>query len=455
MQQWDLRAFIQTIEEAGELRRIRVQVSSQLEIAAITNKVSKQKTSPALWFENISGCPIPMVTNLFGSISRVELALRTHSLEELRNRLFRDLQFDKNDTLANRFKLLLSRTAHQPVLVEHPLCQEIIENNNPNLFTIPVVKSWPEDGGSYITLPMIFTRSPFSDDNNCGMYRVQIFDEKTLGIRWGESSDARRHYKQWQAQGKPMPVAIALGGEPAMTYAAGFPLPKGVNETVFAGYLQQRSIVVAKCISNDLCVPALAEIIIEGFADPKSTKIEGPFGNHTGYYADEAEVPLVHVTAITHRYDAIYPATVVGPPPMEDCYLAKATERLLLAMLQTEFPNIDDINFPLEGIFHGCALLKLKEGAEGTGADLLRSLWQKSLLKKSRLLIVYKNGVDIANPSEAYWHAINCAQFERDFIINGSRLGIDVSQPDNRIPVKPDPEILKKIGQRWSEYGLD
>jgi 4-hydroxy-3-polyprenylbenzoate decarboxylase len=320
---------------------------------------------------------------------------------------------------------------------------------------IPALKSWPGDGGRYLTLPMVFTREPVTGRMNCGMYRVQIIDGKTAAIHWGEQADGSRHFRAWQARGKPMPMAIAIGGDPVLTYAAGVPLPGGLDEVSFAGYLRQMPVTMARCTTCDLDVPASSEIVIEGFVDLTATCTEGPFGNHTGYYVEAAPAPVFRVTAITRRRDALYPCTVVGRSPMEDCYLAKASERLFLPMLQLDFPAIKDLNFPIEGIFHGCALISLTEQAAGQGRMLIGQLWGQGLLKRSRLLVVFDADVDVQNPSEAYWRAVNRLQADRDILIDGARIGVDVTGQQDRRVVTPDPETLQLLARRWLEYGIE
>lgn len=455
MARQDLREFVRHLEEQGELHEINAEVDPVLEIAAITAMINKQLPAKALLFKNVKGKDIPVLTNLFGSYSRVNLALQTSSLEDLANKFFHDLAEISERTVEDRLKTLLKSSSWLPkVSNSNCRCQEIIRKKDGDLFTLPVLKSWPGDGGHYITLPMIFSRNPVSGEVNCGMYRVQIFDSQTAGIHWGEQAEGAAHFQKWKELGKPMPVAVAIGGDPVMTYAASFPLPKGLNEVAFAGYLRKSPVEMVQCVTNDLQVPGDAEIVIEGFVDPERVCLEGPFGNHTGYYTEKAPVPVMRVTAITCRKYAIYPCTVVGRAPMENCYMAKATERLLLSLLKLEHPTIRNINFPMEGIFHGCAFLSLEPEAEGKGRDLIELLWQKGFLKHARLLIIYNHEVNVSNPSEVYWHAINRVRGDKDILIDGSRIGIDATVKDHRVPVVSDAATLELVGRRWAEYGI-
>ncbi len=455
MSMQDFRGFVELLEESGELCRIKVEVDPVLEIAAITERVSKQAGGKALLFEKVKGHQLPVLTNMFGSYRRVGWALWTDHLEALAQRIARDLEKSSGKTAEERLKKLVETSACLPRLVKQASCQELIEKQGADLSAIPALKAWPEDGGRYLTLPMVFSREPVTGRMNCGMYRVQIIDGKTAAIHWGEQADGARHFRAWQARGKPMPVAIAIGGDPVLTYAAGVPLPGGIDEVSFAGYLRQMPVAMARCTTSDLEVPASSEIVIEGLVDLTETCIEGPFGNHTGYYVEAAPAPVFHVTAITRRRDALYPCTVVGRSPMEDCYLAKATERLFLPLLQLDFPAIRDLNFPMEGIFHGCALISLTEQAAGQGRPLIDQLWRQGLLKHSRLLVVFDADVDVQNPSETYWRAVNRMQADRDILIDGARVGVDVTGRQDRQPVAADPETLQLLARRWSEYGIE
>jgi 4-hydroxy-3-polyprenylbenzoate decarboxylase len=284
------------------------------------------------------------------------------------------------------------------------------------------------------------------------MYRMQIFDDRRAGLHWRRGSDASRHYEAYARRGERMPVAVALGGDPALIYAAGAPLPPGVDEAAFAGWIRGAPVAMTPC-GGGLAVPAAAEFVLEGYAEPGEERPEGPFGNHTGRYAAAEPCPVFHLTGITHRRRPLYPATVVGPPPMEDCWLAKASERLFLPLLRLDFPEIADIHLPLETIFHGCALMAVQKGTPGR--ELLRRLWREGFLKSSRLLVLLDEEVDIRDLSAAWWHAVNRVDPSRDVIIDGARIGIDATALDPGPLVGPDEATRELIARRWGEYGIE
>jgi len=460
----DLRGFLELLADSGELARVEVEVDAHLEIAEITDRVCKQPGGGrALFFEKVKGHRFPVVTNLFGSPRRTAWALWTDHIQQLADRVARELQADPIGPPEIRLRRLVEAPLYLPCLIPHPPCQESIECKSPDLGIVPALKSWPGDGGRYLTLPQVFTRDPGTGRLNCGMYRAQIFAPDRIGLHWGKFSDAARHASAWRARNKPMPVAIALGGDPVLTYAATAPLPAGVEEVAFAGYLRQMAIDTARCLTCDLEVPALAEFVIEGYVMPGEMHPEGPFGNHTGYYEPPQPAPVMRVTAITHRSDAIYPCTVVGRPPMENCCLAKATERLFLPLLQLEYPEIVDLNMPVQGIFHGCAIVAIAKQEPGHGRKLIRELWHRGFLRSSRLLVVVDEDVRVQDYGECFWRAINHFDPNRDVIIGGTRLGIDATRkgPDegrgHGWPPKltSDDHTRRLVDCRWSEYGID
>jgi len=459
----DLRGFISLLEESGELARVTVETDPHLEIAAITDRVCKSPGGGrALLFEKVKGSAFPVVTNLFGSPRRSALALWTDHIQSLADRVAAELAQFPGQPSEERLRLLVDNPRYLPRLVPKPPCHEVVVSQAVDLRMLPALKSWPRDGGRFLTLPQIFTRDPATGRVNCGMYRIQLFDDRTAGLHWGKFSDAARHAAAWRARNKPMPIAIALGGDMALTYAAAAPLPAGIEELAFAGYLRQLPLDTARCLTSDLEVPAQAEFVIEGYVDPGKTLPEGPFGNHTGYYAPPAPVPVMQVTAITHRRDALYPCTVVGRPPMENCYLAKMTERLFLPLLQVDFPEIVELNMPLEGIFHGCAILSICKQEAGQGRRIIRDLWHKGFLRGSKLLVVVDDDVRVQDYSESFWRAINHLDPNRDIMIGGARLGIDATRkgPDEGsghhwpASVEADDETRQLVDRRWPDYGI-
>lgn len=459
----DIRGFLALLEESGDLASIKAEVDPVLEIAEITNRVCKQKGGgKALLFKNVKGYKIPVATNLFGSFQRIAWALWSDHLQQLADRVGKELKAQGEGDAETRLRRLVEKPENLPRLISSPPCQEVVIQGCPDLGILPALKSWPGDGGHFLTLPLVFTRDPGSKRRNCGMYRVQIFGKDRAGLHWAKGTDGARQAAAWQARNKPMPVAIALGGDMVMTYAATAPLPTGVEEASYAGYLRQMPMEMARCVSCELEVPAAAEFVIEGYVQPGETMPEGPFGNHTGYYAPPEPAQVLRVTVITHRKDPIYPCTVVGPPPMENCYLAKATERLFLPMLQIDHPSVVDLNMPLEGIFHGCAVISIRKEVAGQGRKIIRELWTKGFLKKARFMLILDEDVRVQDLSESFWRTINHLDPGRDIIIDGNRIGIDATRkgPDEGLDLDWPPTLAQDevtrmmVDRRWQEYGI-
>lgn len=460
----DLRGFLDLLAASDELATIAVEVDPLLEIAAITDRVCKQPGGgKALRFDKVRGSRFPVLTNLFGSSRRTAWALWTDHVQYQADRLAADLCALAEGSAEEKLQRLVANPHWRPRLIPHPPCQQVVEQRRPDLSILPALKSWPRDGGRFLTMPLVLTRDPATGQINCGMYRAQLFGSQQVGLHWGKTSDGARHAAAWQALGQPMPIAIALGGDPVLIYAATAPLPSAVEEAAFAGYLRQQAIEIAPCLTCDLEVPALAEFVIEGYLLPDQTLLEGPFGNHTGYYAPPEPAPVMQVTAISHRCDALYPATVVGRPPMENCYLAKATERLFLPLLQVDHPEVVDLNMPMEGIFHGCALVSIRKQAAGQGRRMIHELWRRGLLRGSRLLVILDEDVRVQDPAESFWRALNHLDPSRDIIIDGSRVGVDATRkgPDEGQgnawppPVSLDEATRRLILRRWEDYGID
>lgn len=443
----DLRGFLAELDAAGELQRVDAEVDPELEIACITDRQSKLPNGgKALLFGSVKGSPHPLATNLFGSPQRMALALQVDDLSQLTGKM--EHLFEAPDL------------APAPRLVRDPSCQEVV-CRAPDLESYPFLRSWPEEQGRFVTLPLVFTRDPETGVANCGMYRVRIFDGRFAGIRWKPGSGGHAHWLKYAAAGKPMPVAIAVGAAPALTLAATLPLPQCQDEVSFAGYLEGAPVEMARCLDSDLMVPALAEMVIEGVIEPGATRAEGPFGNHTGAYDPGEEVPLLQVTCITHRKDPICQATVVGPPPMEDCYLAKAAERVLLPLLRRVCPEIVDLVMPLEGIFHGCAIVAIERKEAGDGRRVLERLRGEGWLKRGKLLVVVDRPEGELTLAQGFWQALNAVQFPRDLVVTpDGRLGVDATR---KLPeegglasdtVRQDASVSARVERRWREYGF-
>lgn len=450
----DLRDFVELLEARDALRRVAPEVDPHLEIAAITDRVCKGAAGRrALLFEQVRGHRTAVLTNLFGSLQRAAWAVGLEEVDHLRTRLLSELVRHSDASAAGRLCRLLSEPAWQPQIVANGPCQARVMES-PDLRQLPALHCWPGDGGRFLTQPLVFSRDPETGRSNCGMYRVQLFGRNEAALRWRPGSGGARHQEIWAASNKPMPVAIALGGDPAATYAACAPLPEEADELALAGWLKGRSLTMTPCLTNDLAVPAAAEFVIEGLVEPGANRMEGPFGNHCGGYDPVASAALLRVTAITHRRGPLFPATITGPPPMESGYLAKLNERLLLALLQIDLSPIIDINMPMETIFHGVTLLAVRSKREGDVAELARVLWGRTPFNRSRLLLFVDEQTDVQDARGCFWRAINRVDAQRDLLRDGQRLAIDATRVTRR-PLVADPAVKALLARRWTEYGLD
>jgi 4-hydroxy-3-polyprenylbenzoate decarboxylase len=442
---FDLRKFIEHLTRNDELHTIAAPVALVLELARITERVSKAH-GPALCFSAPQPASLPVLTNLFGSPRRAAWALGAadEDLSCLVERLTLLLQ-GASGSAAQRLEILCR--AIKPTLAP-PCWQEMAGD----LADLPFLQSWPDDGGSYLTLPLVVTRHPESGALNWGIYRVQRTPDGSLLIHWKESSGAAAHARAWQEQGEPMPVAIVLGAPPALLWAAAAPLPAGVDEAAFVGLLAGEALPLSRCTTLDLLVPSVAEAVLEGHVFAGDVGLEGPFGNHSGSYAPATLVPRLHLSALHRRRDGCCPATVVGPPPMEDCYLAALTPQIFLPLLRIDCPEVVALAMPLQGIFHGCALVAAD--AVGDGAGLLARLRNSDLLRRSRLLILLGPEVDVHDYAAVFWRAVNAADPQRDLtILSGIGLNIDASRPLPRV-LFSDSQIVTQVAARAGEYGL-
>ena len=485
----NIRDFIDRLEREGELIRIKAEVDAELEIAEITDRVSKQKGAPnkALLFERVKGSAFPVLTNAFGSMRRMCLALEVENLDDIGARIremLDPLSLFPGPGAGFMEKLgMLPKLAEAanffPRTVKKAPCQEVVLiGEQVDLTKLPVLKCWPGDGGRFITLPMVCTVDPVTKITNVGMYRMQVYDSRTTGMHWHRHKDGARHYQHYEAANRRMDVAVAIGGDPSIIYAATAPLPPAVGEFVFAGFIRKRPLEVVQCRTVDVRVPAESEFVIEGYIEPGERRIEGPFGDHTGYYSEPDDYPVFHVTAITHRRDAIYPATLVGRPPQEDAYLGKATERIFLPLLQMVAPDIIDMDMPLEGVFHNNVIVKIKKRYPGHGKKAVHTIWGTGMLMLSKFVIVCDEDVNIHDYSEVAWKVMNHVDPQRDVIITdgpldildhsspkigfGGKMGIDATRkgpgegftrpwPDE---IRMLPEVQKMVEARWGDYGF-
>ena len=398
----NLSHFIQTLEAAGELIRVKEFVSPHLEIAEITDRISKAG-GKALLFEN-NGTPFPVLINSMGSYKRMCLALGVNSLDEIGGeieKIFIQLTASPA-TFTDKLRILpmLGNIASwMPKLKKGKgECQEVIIMQ-PDLSQLPVLRCWIHDGGPFITLPVVTTKDPLTGKRNVGMYRMQVFDQNTTGMHWHLHKNSARHYNEYKKLKQRMPVSVVLGGDPAYTYSATAPLPDNVDEYMLAGFLRKQKVELHKCITNDLEVPNDADFVIEGYVDPmEELVIEGPFGDHTGYYSLQDYYPKFHVTCITHRKNAVYPATIVGIPPQEDAYIGKATERIFLTPIRMAMlPEIIDMAMPVEGVFHNIVIVKIKKDYPGHAIKVMNALWGAGQMMFNKILIITDSDTDIHN----------------------------------------------------------
>lgn len=474
----DLNEFISDLEKKGELLHIKEPVSPYLEITEITDRVCKEH-GPALLFENVRGYNIPVLTNAFGSYRRMCLALGVNRLEEIGEEIDHFFQAEAPDSLIKKLKLIpkLKRLSNVfPKLVKKAPCQEVVlMDKDVDLGKFPILHCWPKDGGPFITLPLVFTKHPITGVRNVGMYRLQVYDKNTTGMHWHPHKGGAQHYRVSERLGKRLEVAVAIGPDPATTYAATAPLPEDMDEILFSGFIRNEPVEMVRCITIDHEVPAHSQIILEGYVEPYERRLEGPFGDHTGYYSLPDEYPVFHITCITHRKDIIYPATIVGRPPMEDCYMAKATERIFLPLIKKQLPEIIDINLPIEGVFHNLALVSIDKRYPGHAKKVMHALWGLGQMMFTKIIIVFDKEVDVQNISEALWRLGNNIDPKRDIVFSegpvdaldhaapqplfGSKMGIDATRkwkeegfkrqwPD---VIEMDKEIKEKIDHLWKK----
>lgn len=392
-----LSEYIAALERAGELVRVNVPVDPVLEIAELTDREAKSPGGGrALLFEN-TGTPFPVLTNMMGSDRRIAMALGVESVDMLTGRieeLFAALTSPRPD-LFDKLRMLpllgrMSRWLPREVKGRGVCQQVVLQGDAARLDLLPVLKCWPQDGGCFVTLPLVHTLDPDTGVRNVGMYRMQLFSPQTTGMHWHLHKTGERHYRAYQRLGKRMPVTVCLGGDPAYTYAATAPMPDNMDEYLLAGFLRERPVELVKCVTNDLRVPADCDIVIEGYVDPSEEKvIEGPFGDHTGFYSLEDYYPLFHVTAITHRRGAVYPATIVGVPPQEDAYIAKATEKIFLAPIRAAMlPEVRDLWMPEAGVAHNIAVVDIRTDYAGQALKAASSLWGAGQMMFNKFMVV-------------------------------------------------------------------
>ena len=511
--------FLGELDRDGELLRVTTKVDPVLEIAGICDRVCKSPAphghherdqSPAgrlggmaLLFENVAGSDIPVAINTFGSYHRINLALGTSNLNALADRVQQLVKPEIPTTLLDKMKRLpdlMKMASFPPRLVRSGICQQVVhEGDQADLTRLPIIQCWPLDGnldsgqvfdpvacskvsdrgtGRYITLAGIYTKNPETGDRTVGMYRVQMFGPRKAAMHWHMPHDGARHFSMHQKLGQKMPLAIVLRGESVLPYAATAPLPPGVEELLFAGFLNGTGIELVQCKSIDLQVPANAEIVIEGYVDPHEKLMEGPFGDHTGFYSLADWYPAFHVTAITHRKNPIYPTTIVGKPPMEDYFLGKATERVFLPLLKMLIPDIVDYSLPISGVFHNCAFIQIRKEYPMQARRVMHAIWGAGQMSFTKFIIVVDEHVNVHDEQDVLFHLFSNCDPSRDVEITrgpvdildhasyefgvGGKIGFDATV---KLPaegkVRPWPAELEMdratkelVERRWKEYGF-
>ena len=431
-----LISFISALEKKDELRRIKLFIDPVLEITEITDRVTKSG-GKTLLFEN-NGTDFPVLINAFGSDERLAMAIGRKNLDEAGT----EIESILNNVSEKRGNFF-SKISSLPALIKldglfpsrmkrKGLCQQVI-HTTPDLGILPILKCWPFDGGRYITLPMVHTIHPETGKTNVGMYRMQVLDKNTTAMHWQRHKTGANHFEAWKKVGRKMPVSVALGGDPVYTYSATAPLPENINEYILAGFLRKKKVKIVKCLTNDLYVPFDADIIIEGFVDPDEEFVwEGPFGDHTGFYSLADWYPKFHVTCITHSKKAIYPATIVGVPPEEDAWLAKATEKIFLAPLKmTLQPEIEDFHMPDAGIAHNLAIVKIRKTYPGQGMKVISSLFGAGQMMFTKYLVVVSGDIDIRNYNELLKHIFNNIDLSKDILFCHGPLDVLDHASDN------------------------
>jgi 4-hydroxy-3-polyprenylbenzoate decarboxylase len=474
-----LRSYVDALRRAGELHVVTAQTDPHLEIAEITDRVVKAG-GPALLFESVKGSRFPVLTNQFGSHRRMAMAFDAEHLDDVAARLRRLLDLSPPGSSWGEKFGALKRFAPLanaiPKTVTDAPCQDVVLRE-PDLRELPVLTTWPLDGGPFITLPLVITKHPQTGRPNVGMYRMQVYNERETGMHWQRHKQGRAHADLWGAK---IPVAVAIGSDPVLTYAATAPLPPVLDEFAFAGLLRGKPVELVQAKTVDVKVPAGAELVLEGYVDNDDMRTEGPFGDHTGVYSLADRYPTFHVTCITRRRNPIYAATLVGKPPMEDAWIGKATERIFLPLLQMVLPEVVDMNLPVEGGFHNLAIVSIKKQYPGHAKKVMNALWGLGhMMMLTRVLLIVDDDVDVQDVRSVAWFTLNNLAPDRDVVMMpgpvddldhgsytvayGTKIGIDATRksaaegytrewpPD----IVMDAATKQRVDDRWHEYGLD
>ncbi len=478
----NLKDFVHRLKQENELVEITTPVSPHLEMTEITDRVTKAK-GPALLFTRPAGSQIPVLINAYGSERRMDLALGVDHVDEIADRIQTLITQKPPGTWREKIAALFTLkelAGYAPRRVSTGRCKEVIlKGQEATLDILPIMTCWPMDGGPYITLPQVYTRDPVSGIRNVGLYRMQKFDGRTTGMHWQIHKVGAAHFREYLKENRRMEAAVALGGDPAILYAASAPLPPVIDELLFTGFLRRAPVEVVPCETVDVEVPAGAEIVLEGYIDPSEQRMEGPFGDHTGYYSLADLYPVFHITCITMARDPIYPSTIVGIPPQEDAYIGKATERIFLPLIQMMFPEIVDLELPVEGGFHSLAIVAIRKAYPGHAFKTAHAIWGTGLLSLTKTVIVVDEHVNVHDPAEVLWRVANNMAPRRDvqFVDGpvdvldnsseqprfGSKMVIDATRklPEEGFTRPWPPDIVmtqavkERIDQIWGELGLN
>ncbi len=489
------REFLDSLDQAGELIKVSDPLASELEITALADREMKQPGGGrALLVEKptVNGAvsQFPVAINTLGSFKRMAMSFQAESIQAVSEELGSLMKAKPPTGAREAMKLLgtaLELRHAKPKMVRSGSCQEVVhrfDNGSrtapvagecPTLLDIPILKCWPEDGGRFITLPCVVTKDPDTGERNVGMYRIQIYDSQTTGMHWQLQKVGARHGRRYYESGTKMPVSIFIGGDPAYPFCATAPLPDGLDEFLLAGYLRKKSVELVKCLTNDLEVPANADFVIEGYVDPtEPLRPEGPFGDHTGFYTLKEPYPVFHVTAVTHRKQAVYPATIVGIPPMEDFYIGAASVQLFLPIFQMNFPEIVDIALPAEGVFHNLVFVSIKKTYPMQAYKIMHGLWGMGQMMFTKYFVIVDDDVDVHDTSQVLFRLCANTDPKRDSIVTkgpadvldhatdavgvGSKMGFDATRKlagegfQREWPplIKMDPEVTAKVDKIWS-----
>ena len=478
----NLRDFVAKLEKEGELRRIQAEVDPVLEITEIADRANRAG-GPALLFEHPKGSSVPLLINMLGSERRMNLALEVGDINEVAERVRGMIDFQSPQGLFEKIKMLPKLAelgSFFPKTVRSAACKEVIRKDNFALSQFPILKCWPQDAGRFITWPLVITRNPETGKRNVGVYRMQVYDDRTTGMHWQTQKHGAEHFRRARERNKDgrIEVAVAIGADPATCVAGILPIPPDLDEFMFAGFLRREPVEMVGAETVDLEVPANAEIVIEGYVNLNEMRTEGPFGDHTGFYSLEGEFPVFHITCITHRKDPIYLTTIVGPPPQEDYWMGHAVERIFLPVMKMQLPEIVDISMPAEGIFHNLMIVAIRKSYPGHARKIMNAIWSLGQAMFTKVVVVVDHDVDVQNYREVVWKALCAIDPERDVQFNfgpadtldhasriqdfGSKMGVDATRkwptegfarpwPDE---IVMDKTTADRVDAIWNSLGL-